>query len=105
MRQTKRYHRLITSVISWMMAVAMMLGMIPAMTTTAAAVEPSEGGRITAAEANALLKKAGSGTELVEKALTEHIQNVNTTKHGLCGGASHLQGICVDDELKYMYFS
>lgn len=69
----------------------------------AGSLETAEDGEITVQQADMLL--AGAGTSLVEVTLKNHIQDVNTERYGLCGGSSHLQGICVDDELKYMYFS
>lgn len=70
---------------------------------TSKTAETEKGGKITEEQANMLL--AGAGTSLVEIALENHIQDVNTNNYGLCGGTGHLQGICVDDGLKYMYFS
>lgn len=48
---------------------------------------------------------AAAGNSIVEKVLSEKINNVNTDKYGRCGGRSHMQGACVDSEFKYMYFS
>ena len=81
------------------MVVALFGGFAP---VTAEAAAPS-GNQITEWEANALL--AGAGTSVVEIALENHYDNPNTDPYGMCGGNSHLQGICVDDELKYMFFS
>ncbi len=61
------------------------------------------GNSLTEAEANALL--AGAGTSLVEIALENNLLDCTTEPYGMCGGNSHMQGICVDDELKYMFFS
>ncbi|MFR1052019.1 MAG: LamG-like jellyroll fold domain-containing protein [Lachnospirales bacterium] len=86
-----------------LMTLVMVLGMFPAMTSPVHAAEPADGGRITPEEADMLL--AGAGTSLVEIALENKLDDINTNENGLCGGSSHLQGICVDEKLEYMYFS
>ena len=89
--------------LSWMLALVMMVGMIPATVATPASAAEITGGAITEWEANALL--AGAGTSVVQVALDNHYEDPNTDAYGMCGGNSHLQGIAVDDELKYMFFS
>ena len=89
--------------LSWMLALVMMVGMVPATFATPASAAETDGGAITEWEANALL--AGAGTSVVQVALDNHFDDPNTDEYGMCGGNSHLQGIAVDDELKYMFFS
>jgi len=86
---------------SWLLALAMAMSFVPAVASPASAAPA--GGSITEWEANALL--AGAGTSVVEVALENHYDDPNTDPYGMCGGNSHLQGIAVDDELKYMFFS
>lgn len=89
------------------LALLMALCMLSSLLVTAGATEDvsqeSSGNTLTEEEANALL--AGAGTSVVQIALDNHLDDVNTTQYGLCGGTSHLQGICVDEKLEYMYFS
>ena len=88
-----------------LLALLMVLCMLPSLLVTAGATETTDPltGTLTETEANALL--AGAGTSVVQIALDNHLDDVNTTEYGLCGGTSHLQGICVDEKLEYMYFS
>lgn len=90
-----------------LLALLMALCMLSSLLVTAGATEDvsqeSSGNTLTEEEANALL--AGAGTSVVQIALDNHLDDVNTTNYGLCGGSSHLQGICVDEKLEYMYFS
>ena len=88
-----------------LLALLMALCMLSSLLVTAGATEAQEtpGNTLTEEEANALL--AGAGTSVVQIALDNHLDDVNTTQYGLCGGTSHLQGICVDEKLEYMYFS
>lgn len=90
-----------------LLALLMALCMLSSLLVTAGATEDvsqeSSGNTLTEEEANALL--AGAGTSVVQIALDNHLDDVNTTQYGLCGGTSHLQGICVDEKLEYMYFS
>ena len=85
-----------------LLALLMALCMLSSLLVTAGATEAQEtpGNTLTEEEANALL--AGAGTSVVQIALDNHLDDVNTTQYGLCGGTSHLQGICVDEKLEYM---
>ena len=62
----------------------------------------SAGNALTESQADKLLKTR-SGKTLSDIALENGYLSYDTID--MCGGNSHLQGICVDDELKYMYFS
>ena len=102
-RQTWRTHcgTLLKRLLSLVLAVVMLAGLMPVLTPTHAAQDG--GNSLTEAEANALL--AGAGTSLVEIALENNLTDCTTEPYGMCGGNSHMQGICVDDEVKYMFFS
>ena len=89
---------------SWLLTFVMIVGLLPiGMVTPAAAAGTGDGNTLTEEEANMLL--AGSGKSLVQIALENNLVACDTEKYGMCGGNSHLQGICVDDEMEYMYFS
>ena len=91
-------------VLSGLLALFMVFGMLTGFAPVKAeAAGSGNGNNLTEWEANALL--AGAGTSVVQIALDNHFDNPNTDPYGMCGGNSHLQGIAVDDELKYMFFS
>ena len=81
-----------------LLALLMALCMLSSLLVTAGATEDvsqeSSGNTLTEEEANALL--AGAGTSVVQIALDNHLDDVNTTQYGLCGGsvppAGHLRG-------------
>ena len=75
---------IIRKVCSGAMALLLMAGLIPA-------------GLAAPAEA------AETGSEMWEIALENGYTHYDTID--MCGGNSHLQGICVDDKMEYMYFS
>lgn len=109
----------VATVVSWLVSFAIILGMFPTVLTTASATEDEflkeisskenvsnkrgVGRTVTETEADELL--AGAGVSLIKIALENNLIDINTDEHGMCGGTSHLQGICVDDKLEYMYFS
>ena len=90
-----------------LLALLMALCMLSSLLVTAGATEDvaqeSSGNTLTEEEANALL--AGAGTSVARIALENHLDDVNTTDYKKCGGTGHMQGICVDEKLEYMYFS
>lgn len=98
--------RLPRTAIAWLLTLVMILGLFPAtMITTVSAAESDDlpvGNSLTEEQANDLLQDR-VGKSLIEIALENEYYHYDTID--MCGGNSHLQGICVDDELKYMYFS
>ena len=81
-RDSNRTHSLHTKVLTWVMTLVMLLSLIPF-------------GAIPAAEA--------AEKEMWEIALENDYLSYDTVN--ACGGTGHLQGICVDDKMEYMYFS
>ena len=74
-------------VASWAMALALTVGLVPAsLAVSADAAETADGEK-----------------EMWEIALENGYTHYDTID--MCGGNSHLQGICVDDKMEYMYFS
>ena len=74
-------------VASWAMALALTVGLAPAsLAVSADAAETADGEK-----------------EMWEIALENGYTHYDTID--MCGGNSHLQGICVDDKMEYMYFS
>ena len=86
----KKYHtqNLWRRVMARVMALALVVGLFPAgMAQSASAVELPE----------------DEIKEMWEIALENGYTHYDTID--LCGGNSHMQGICVDDKMEYMYFS
>ena len=81
-KHNSRTHRVSTKVMTWVLTFVMLLGLIPY-------------GAFSVAEA--------AEKEMWEIALEEKYLNYDTVNG--CGGTGHLQGICVDDKMEYMYFS
>ena len=94
MRKTNsRTHRVSTKVMTWVLTFVMLLGLIPY-------------GAIQVASAAELLKQddlQAVGTEIWKEVKENGYTQFDTID--MCGGNSHLQGICMDDEGKYLYFS
>ncbi|MDY3282329.1 LamG-like jellyroll fold domain-containing protein [Dysosmobacter sp.] len=80
--------------VSWVLTIIMVLSLLPA---SALADELDSG----AAPSVRTLQEVG--TSLWEQAIAKGYGSFDTID--LCGGDSHLQGICVDDNMEYMYFS
>ena len=95
-----KHLKLLSALLALLMVFGLFAGFAP---VTASAAGNGSGNNLTEWEANALL--AGAGTSVVQIALDNHFDDPNTDPYGMCGGNSHLQGIAVDDELKYMFFS
>ncbi len=92
-KQNSRTHRVSTKVMTWVLTFVMLLGLIPY-------------GAIQVASAAELLKQddlQAVGTELWKEVVENGYTQFDTID--MCGGNSHLQGICMDDEGKYLYFS
>lgn len=89
--------------LSLMMAVAALPRIVSSEVAPVVQAEERTSGTLTEDEANALL--AAAGTSVVEIAIENKLWNVNTDAYGDCGGSRHLQGICVDENLEYMYFA
>ena len=87
-------------ILSGLLALLMVFGLFAGFAPTVSYAE-NGGGSLTEDEANALL--AGAGTSLVQLALENGLINYDTVNGQ--GGSGHMQGICVDDKLEYMYFS
>ena len=92
-KTTSRTHRVSTKVMTWVLTFVMLLGLIPY-------------GAIQVASAAELLKQddlQAIGTEIWKEVKENGYTQFDTID--MCGGNSHLQGICMDDEGKYLYFS
>ena len=92
-KTTSRTHRVSTKVMTWVLTFVMLLGLIPY-------------GAIQVASAAELLKQGdlqAIGTEIWKEVKENGYTQFDTID--MCGGNSHLQGICMDDEGKYLYFS
>ena len=81
-RDNKGMHSVRTKVMTWVLTLVMLLGLIPV-------------GAFHVAEA--------AEKEMWEIALENDYLSYTTVN--ACGGTGHLQGICVDDKMEYMYFS
>ena len=95
MRKTNsRTHRVSTKVMTWVLTFVMLLSLIPF-------------GAIQVAEAAPTLLTQEDlqdiGTDLWREVVENGYTQFDTID--MCGGNSHLQGICMDDEGKYLYFS
>ena len=92
-KQNSRTHRVSTKVITWVLTFVMLLSLIPF-------------GTIQVAEAAELLTQEDLqdvATDLWKDVVANDYLQYDTNDR--CGGSSHMQGICIDDEGKYMYFS
>ena len=92
-KQNSRTHRVSTKVITWVLTFVMLLSLIPF-------------GAIQVAEAAELLTQEDLqdiGTDLWKEVVENGYTQFDTID--MCGGNSHLQGICMDDEGRYLYFS
>lgn len=82
---------------------ALMMGGMPSV-MAASENENVNGGVLTYEEADELLSQT-AGKSLSQIVLEYGVSNYSYDTIGLCGGNSHMQGICVDDNMEYLYFS
>ena len=106
MRQKKKMirQRMIKTTSSLICMAALIMGGIPFVAEAASEEGNENGGVLTYEEADELLNET-AGKSLSQIVLEYGVSNYSYDTIDLCGGNSHMQGICVDDEMEYLYFS